>query len=192
MGLSGVFLRKCRAIACPSQIPGHGHWAGPVQEKLALRKKIVDWHGGRIWCESEFGHGSRFHVELAPLQNSGRRRPGQKDVPDARLHKSADIDQAVVLEPQVNAAAFGFIALDQVRRIRTATNLAVDRIKRFSQHFFQCRPSLAVGNPIQLGVDPILQHTLPGNQPQDNNRTEQQHTEPCRRAPLWVKWRATF
>ncbi|WP_018077092.1 protoglobin domain-containing protein [Thiobacillus denitrificans] len=34
---------------------------------LALSKRLVEAHGGRIWLESEFGTGSVFHVRL-PLQ----------------------------------------------------------------------------------------------------------------------------
>lgn len=34
---------------------------------LALSKRLVEAHGGRIWFESEFGRGSVFHV-LLPLQ----------------------------------------------------------------------------------------------------------------------------
>jgi len=34
---------------------------------LALSKRLVEAHGGRIWLESQFGTGSVFHV-LLPLQ----------------------------------------------------------------------------------------------------------------------------
>jgi signal transduction histidine kinase len=31
---------------------------------LYVSKGIVDAHGGRIWCESELGKGSTFHLSL--------------------------------------------------------------------------------------------------------------------------------
>jgi signal transduction histidine kinase len=31
---------------------------------LSIVKQIVDLHGGRVWCESEFGNGATFIVEL--------------------------------------------------------------------------------------------------------------------------------
>lgn len=31
---------------------------------LALTKKLVELHGGRIWAESEYGKGSRFNFML--------------------------------------------------------------------------------------------------------------------------------
>jgi len=31
---------------------------------LALAKKLVEMHGGKIWVESEVGKGSRFYFSL--------------------------------------------------------------------------------------------------------------------------------
>jgi signal transduction histidine kinase len=45
---------------------------------LALSRRLVETHGGRIWLESRFGAGSTFHV-LLPLQppNGNAAPPGQ-------------------------------------------------------------------------------------------------------------------
>src|SRR5699024_345661 len=37
---------------------------------LAICRSIAEWHGGRLWAESEPGHGARFCLRL-PVQQEG-------------------------------------------------------------------------------------------------------------------------
>ncbi|HVP57769.1 MAG TPA: HD domain-containing phosphohydrolase, partial [bacterium] len=53
---------------------------GGVGLGLAIAKNIVEWHDGRIWAESETGHGAKFTVRLPKRKAIATTRAGVADV----------------------------------------------------------------------------------------------------------------
>lgn len=46
---------------------------------LAICREIVQLHGGRVWAESELGHGSTFRAEFPGVEEARSRTPGAGD-----------------------------------------------------------------------------------------------------------------
>jgi PAS domain S-box-containing protein len=71
---------------------------------LVIAKEIVDRHGGRLWFESEPGHGARFHVDL-PLAVIAETAAADGEGPRLLICED-DADVAEVLRRALQADGF--------------------------------------------------------------------------------------
>jgi len=62
---TGKIFDEFYQVTRPGQNKSEGVGLG-----LAISRKLVELHGGRIWVESEFGKGSRFHFTLPTQPNT--------------------------------------------------------------------------------------------------------------------------
>ncbi|MER6817208.1 ATP-binding protein [Spirillospora sp. NPDC000708] len=73
---------------------------------LALCKKIVEYHGGRIWLDTEHADGARFHFTLPVLDRSGAEQDADgQDTPSKTAPASAPAPASASATPPDGPAA---------------------------------------------------------------------------------------
>jgi signal transduction histidine kinase/CheY-like chemotaxis protein len=96
---------------------------------LALTRRFVELHGGRIWVESELGRGSRFHVVLPA---SERGRPSPAILPPQVFSADVDLGRPLVLVVDDDPRAANLLSL-HLGRGGYRTEVAVDGVDALAQ-----------------------------------------------------------